>query len=113
MTNCRNLEQRPIRLIAIAEVIYDDRGIEPRHDCQLTGKDVMNRRFGPETRFRAIGGLRWPLRADTRKVLQNRKIAGDGIRTHDVQLGNSLLGAQVAMAQLLITRFSPKNEGYN
>ena len=31
----------------------------------------------------------------------------------DVQLGNSMLGAQVAMAQALTTRFSAKNEGYN
>jgi hypothetical protein len=32
--------------------------------------------------------------------------AGDGIRTHDVQLGNSVLCAQVAMAQSLTMRSS-------
>jgi hypothetical protein len=39
--------------------------------------------------------------------------AGDRIRTHDVQLGNSVLGAQVVMTQTLIARFSAKNEVYN
>jgi len=29
---------------------------------------------------------------------------------HDVQLWNSMLGAQVIMAQILISRFSAKNE---
>jgi hypothetical protein len=34
-------------------------------------------------------------------------------RFHECQLGNSVLGAQVAVAQLLTTRFPAKNEGYN
>ena len=39
--------------------------------------------------------------------------AGDGIRTHDVQLGNSVLGAQTLALQTLTSRFSAENEDYN
>ena len=40
------------------------------------------------------------------------KKTGDRIRTDDVQLGNSGVGAQVPMAQALTMRLSAKNEGY-
>jgi hypothetical protein len=39
--------------------------------------------------------------------------AGDGIRTHAVQLGNSVLGAQTLVMKALTLRFSAKNEDYN
>jgi hypothetical protein len=36
--------------------------------------------------------------------------AGDGIRTHDVQLGKSLFGAQSHVRQVLKPRFLGQNE---
>jgi hypothetical protein len=39
--------------------------------------------------------------------------AGEGIRTLDVQLGNSMLGAQTLVIKALTSRFSARNEDYS
>ena len=47
------------------------------------------------------------------KLEDFRKKAGDGIRTHDVQLGNSEIGAQLLCRQGVMPRFWAENEVYN
>ena len=44
------------------------------------------------------------------KLEDFRKKAGDGIRTHDVQLGKSLVGAQCHVRQRVISCFLGQNE---
>jgi len=60
----------------------------------------------------------WPFSSKKARTRKSRpykhfhRKAGDGIRTHDVQLGNSVLGVQVVRTRALTTRFSAKNEDY-
>jgi hypothetical protein len=58
-----------------------------------------------KTRITA-GGIKNP-------VLGVESIAGERIRTADVQLGNPIVGAQVLCLQGLTTRFSAESEVYS
>ena len=66
-------------------------------------------------------GIRWSFRRITgKKALPDKPIfdkyfrvkAGDGIRAHDAQIGNSVRGAHTLFSQGFISRFSAKNEDY-
>jgi hypothetical protein len=57
--------------------------------------------------------VKQPLCGNARKAFRDKKIAGEGIRTLDVQLGNSVLGAQTLVRKALTSRFLARNEDYN